>query len=156
MHMPPPSAEETAQAIELGHEPSTVSVKGVGWFFIVFFACAAIIHVIVWVMYREMVKYEEKQSVQRSALTTYHLQPPEPRLQPTRGLHERTEWEDLALMHGRENLEFVNRGWINRESGDFRVPDDLIAKIGTGAPVASTPGPTSNPASGGTGAGMPR
>ena len=39
--------EETAKAIELGHEPSTVSVKGVVWFFIVFFAFAAVVHVII-------------------------------------------------------------------------------------------------------------
>ena len=32
MHMPPPSAEQTARAIELGHEPSTVSVRGLFWF----------------------------------------------------------------------------------------------------------------------------
>src|SRR5579885_457368 len=114
MHMPPPSAEETAKAIELGHEPSTVSVKGVTWFFIVFFVTAAIIHVIIWVMYREMVKYQEAQDAPKSGLTTVvQLVPPEPRLQPTFLLHQSTEAEDLALMHGRENLEFVQRGWIN-------------------------------------------
>src|SRR4051794_15743545 len=155
MHMPPPSAEETAQAIELGHEPSTVSVRGVMWFFIVFIGFAVVVHVIVWEMYREMEKYQHRQDVQRSALTSVRLQPPEPRLQPTRELHETTEWEDLELMHGRENLEFVNRGWINRESGEFRVPDELIEKIAGGGGT-STAGPTSNPASGGTGAGMPR
>ena len=56
MHMPPPVATETAKAIELGHEPSTVSVKGVLWFFIVFFAFAAVVHVIIYVLYRGLVK----------------------------------------------------------------------------------------------------
>jgi hypothetical protein len=68
MHMPPPSPEETARAIEIGHEPSTVSIKGLAWFFVVFFSFAAIVHVLIWIMYREMVKYEESQNVQRSVL----------------------------------------------------------------------------------------
>ena len=149
MHMPPPSAEETAQAIELGHEPSTVSVKGVGWFFIVFFLTAVVVHVIVWVMYRELVKYQEAQDVPKSGLTNVvQLVPPEPRLQPTFALHQSTEAEDLALMHGRENLEFVERGWINKETGDFQIPDDVIEKVASGTAGAA---PTTNPASGGTG-----
>ncbi len=151
MHMPPPSAEETAHAVELGHEPSTVSVRGVAWFFIVFFAFAAVVHVIIWVMYRQMEKYEMAQNVERSALMApAGSQPPEPRLQPTRALHETTEPEDLAVMRGRENLEFVKRGWINKENGEFRIPDDVIDAIGTGG------APSNNPASGGTGGGMPK
>jgi hypothetical protein len=154
MHMPPPSAQETAKAIELGHEPSTVSVKGVVWFFIVFFAFAAVVHVIIYVLYDQLVKYEESQNVARSALTaSSEVHPPEPRLQPTRIWHETTEPEDLALMHGQENLEFVKRGWIT-DAGDFRVPDDVINKVsGTGGTSAGTM-PANNPASGGTGAGM--
>src|SRR5438046_7626311 len=84
MHMPPPSAAETAQAIELGHEPSTVSVKGVAWFFAIFVAFAVVVHVAIWVMYRQMVKYEESQNVQRSAVASTENHPPEPLLQPTR------------------------------------------------------------------------
>ena len=81
MHMPPPSAQETARAIELGHEPSTVSVRGTVWFIIVFFAFAVVVHVIIWVMYREMVKYEQRQNIPRSALNaTTEVHPPEPRL----------------------------------------------------------------------------
>ena len=156
MHMPPPSAEETAKAIELGHEPSTVSVKGVLWFFIVFFIFAAVVHVIIYVLYRGLVKYEEDQNVPRSALTAAsEVHPPEPRLQPTRVWHETTEPEDLALMHGRENLEFVKRGWIN-DTGEFHVPDDVIDKVAGMGGSASGMTPTSNPASGGTGAGMPK
>jgi hypothetical protein len=129
MHMPPPSPEETAQAIELGHEPSTISVKGLFWFFVIFFSFAAIVHVIIWVMYREMQKYEESQNVQRSVLATADVKPaPEPRLQPTREVHERTEPEDLALMRGRNNLEFYRRGWIT-DTGEFRIPDDIVTKV---------------------------
>ena len=88
-------------------------MKGVVWFFIVFFAFAAVVHVIIYVLYDQLVKYEESQNVARSALTaSSEVHPPEPRLQPTRIWHETTEPEDLALMHGRENLEFVKRGWI--------------------------------------------
>src|SRR4051794_39025648 len=155
MHMPPPSAADTAKAVELGHEPSTVSVKGVTWFFVVFFAFAVVVHVAVWVVYRELVKYQESQNVERSAVASTENHPPEPLLQPTRRWHEYTEPDDLALMHGRENLEFVRRGWIDRESGEFKIPDDVINSVATsgGAPSAA---PSSNPASGGTGAGMPR
>ena len=128
MHMPPPSPEETARAIEIGHEPSTVSIKGLAWFFVVFFSFAAIVHVLIWIMYREMVKYEESQNVQRSVLEAGVKPPPEPRLQPTREVHERTEPEDVALMRGRNNLEFYRRGWIT-DKGEFRIPDEVIAKV---------------------------
>jgi hypothetical protein len=156
MHMPPPSAEETAKAIELGHEPSTVSVKGVVWFFVIFFIAAVAIHVIVWVVYRELTKFVLRNDVPKSAVTSVQLTPPEPRLQPTRGLHETTEHEDLDLMHGRENLEFVTRGWISRETGEFRIPDDLIDRVAAAGASAGGTGPTTNPASGGTGGGTPK
>src|SRR4051794_39056159 len=158
MHMPPPSAQETARSIELGHEPSTVSVRGVVWFFIVFFAFGAVVHVIIYVMYHQLVKYVESQNVQRSALTSALQPPPEPRLQPTRLYHETTEPEDLQLMRGRDNLELFQRGWIN-ESGEFRIPESVISQIAAsgGAPITTNnAAPTTNPASGGSGAGMPR
>lgn len=155
MHMPPPSAADTAKAVELGHEPSTVSVKGVGWFFIIFVAVAVFVHIAVWVVYRGLVKYQESQNVVNSAVTARkEIHPPEPMLQPTLQWHPYSEPEDLALMHGRENLEFVRRGWIDKETEEFRIPDDVVNTVASsgGAPVA----PPSNPASGGTGAGMPR
>ena len=149
MHMPPPSAEETAKAIELGHEPSTVSVKGVTWSFVVLFALIGAVLVFIYLVYHGLLDYQARQDVDRSALTTVQMTPPEPRLQPTRLLHETTEPEDLALMHGRENLEFVQRGWIDKETGEFHIPDDVVAKVASAGPT-----PASNPASGGSGAGM--
>jgi hypothetical protein len=136
MHMPPPSPEETARAIELGHEPSTVSVKGLAWFFIWFFIFAVFIHVAIWLMYRAMQQYEMNQNIQRSALTTVRMHPPEPRLQPTREWHEQTEPEDLALMRGRNNLQFVRRGWIN-DLGEFRIPDEVINQVATTQPSST-------------------
>jgi hypothetical protein len=129
MHMPPPSPEELVRAIELGHEPSTVSVKGIAWFFVIFFAFGAVVFLLVWVMYRQMVKSQEAADLPRSALVSVKIYPPEPRLQPTKIYHERTEPEDLALMNGRENLEFVRRGWINEDNGEFRIPDDVVNTV---------------------------
>jgi hypothetical protein len=133
MHMPPPSAEETAKAIELGHEPSTVSVKAVVWSVAVLFAVILVSLVLIQGVYHGLLDYQARQEEQRSALTTVQMTPPEPRLQPTRLYHETTEPEDLALMRGRENLEFVQRGWIDKESGEFKIPDDVIAKVAAGA-----------------------
>jgi hypothetical protein len=157
MHMPPPSAQETAQAIELGHEPSTVSVRGIAWFLVIFSAFVAVVLVLVLLLYRGLEKYEQSQNVERSAVArAVEVHPPEPRLQPTMHWHETTEPEDLALMRGRENLEFVQRGWINKETGEFRVPDDVINAVAAsnGSPIDASP--TTNPASGGTGGGMPK
>ena len=145
MHMPPPSPEELVRAIELGHEPSTISVKGVAWSLIIFFGIAAFLHVVVYFMYHQMLKDLDEQDLQRSALNSVKVYPPEPRLQPTKTYHERTEPEDLALMNGRDNLEFVRRGWINEDNGEFRVPDDVVAVVSQRAtatagskPVGST------------------
>jgi hypothetical protein len=127
--MPPPSAEETARAVELGHEPSTISVRAVLWFFVIFIGSGIIIHVIVYVMYKQLVKYEVSQNVPRSALKEIEIVPPEPRLQPSIKHHESTESEDLAAMRGRENLDFVNRGWISKETRQFRIPDDIVQAV---------------------------
>lgn len=151
MHMPPPSPADTARAIALGHEPSTVSVRGVSWFFVWFFGFAAVVHVLIWIMYREMVKYEDAQSVQRSAITSVDVHPPEPLLQPTRRWHEYSETDDLALLRGRENLEFIRRGWINSETGEFKISDEAVAAV-----LNPTAAPTTNQSSGGSGGGMPR
>lgn len=155
IHMPPPSAEETARAVELGHEPSTVSVRGVLWFLVVFVAFAVVVHVLIYVMYKQMVKYEEAQNVQRSALTAIDIPAPEPRLQPSIHHHESTESEDLAAMNGLAYLEFYNRGWI-KESGEFRIPDDVVQAVASGGGTLRTSAPTTNPASGGSGGGQPR
>jgi hypothetical protein len=128
MHMPPPSAEETARAIEIGHEPSTVSIKGLAWFFVCFFGFAAIVHLLVWWMYSAMLDHEAKQDVPRSVIEAGTKSAPEPRLQPTLNVHERTEPEDLALMKGRNNLEFYRRGWIT-DKGEFRIPDEVVNKV---------------------------
>jgi len=128
LHMPPPTQEELSEAIELGHEPSTVSVKGLLWFFVCFGLFALATHGVIYGMYHGLVRYEESQNVERSALTTVKLHPPEPRLQPTKEWHERTEPEDLALMRGRDNLEFVNRKWIT-EGGEIRIPDDVVSAV---------------------------
>ena len=155
MHMPPPSAEETAKAVELGHEPSTVSVRGVVWFFAVFFIFGAVVQVIVWVIYKQLVTYEGTQNVQRSAVVMNRTndKPDWPLLQPTKGVHERTENDDLMAMKCLENLEFVRRGWIYKESGDFHLPEDLVQAVpaSNGAPITASP--TTNPSAG---AGMAR
>jgi hypothetical protein len=133
MHMPPPSAQETAKAIELGHEPSTVSVKGVTWSIVVLFAVIGVCFVLIYAVYHGLLDFQARQEEPRSALTSIQMAPPEPRLQPTRLFHETTEPEDLALMRGRENLEFVQRGWIDKETGEFKIPDDVITKVAAGA-----------------------
>jgi hypothetical protein len=157
MHMPPPSAQETAQAIELGHEPSTVSVRGVAWFFAVFFVFGAVVHVIIWVMYQQLVKYVESQNVQRTAIVMPKVEKPTfPLLQPSMGRHEQTEVDDMMRTLGTENIEFVNRGWINKETGEFRIPDELVQQVAASGGAATGGGPTTNPSSGGAGGGMPR
>ena len=36
--------------------------------------------------------------------------------------------EDLALMRGRDNLEFVGRKWVG-EDGKVKIPDDIVSAV---------------------------
>jgi hypothetical protein len=128
VHIPPPSEQQLQEAVELGHEPSAISVRGVMWFFVWFFITAVVVYTVAWLMYRTVLREEEAADVLRSAVPGVLQPPPEPRLQPSIH-HQSLPREDLAAMHERERAEFVNRGWFDEKTGKVRIPDDIVNAV---------------------------
>jgi hypothetical protein len=96
------------------HEKDDVSVRGIAHFAIWFVIVAAVVHVLVWVIFKTILHYHEEQYAPVSALFPQEGKqphPPDPQLQPTQVSHELVPWEDTQLMREREDAEFQRRGW---------------------------------------------
>src|SRR3954463_13611771 len=100
------------------HEKDQVSIRGIAYFAIWFVIVAVVVHLLVWVIFRSILHYNEKQYEPVSALFPQPGQspPPEPRLQPTAISHERLPWQDTTRMLNREDAEFQRRGWSVEEN----------------------------------------
>lgn len=143
MHMPPPSAEAMDRAVKLGHEPSAISVKGVIWFLICLVLTIAVTFAFIWAVWYFLLRQEAKSDLPNSALssTVKEQAPPGPVLQPSIGIHEHIEHEDLDGMHASENERFSQMGWLHSD-GEVRVSDNIANQViqltkekGTAAPA---------------------
>ncbi len=128
MHMPPPSAEAMDKAIKLGHEPSQVSVKGVIWFLIILVLTLVAAFAFVWVVWRFLVNDLAKTDLPRSSLAALKTTPHDPQLQPSMGVHDNTEPEDVAAMHASENQRFSQMGWMQAD-GNVQVSASIADKV---------------------------
>ena len=119
---------QPASAEQRGHEPTTISLRGIIISAVVLIVAAVIIHIALWVMYVAVLRHDERQDISPSAVVRDLPAPPEPRLQPFEG-HGLPE-QDLARMHKAENDELERRGWtVNREMNIAKIPDELAEKI---------------------------
>jgi hypothetical protein len=142
MHMPPPSAEAMDKAIKLGHEPSAISVKGVIWFLIIMVLTIAATFAFVWVVWRFLVDDLAKTDLPRSSVASLKVTPANPQLQPSKGIHEHMEHEDLNAMHDSENQRFSQMGWMQPD-GNVQVSANIADQVMQmskvkGAPTSSS------------------
>jgi hypothetical protein len=140
--------EPSSESLEAGYETSTVSVKALAWFVVGLIATAAVIHVAVWLLYREYVKIDERSDKPFSALTDprtidqynqqhgTHLsaasvqQPPPPQIQPTPPYHNLPS-DDLREMHRAEDELFRQMGWTveAQDHTGLHIPPQVIAAV---------------------------
>ena len=113
---------EQQEAIELGHEPRTINVRGVVRFVYWFIGSALVIHVVVYFMLVGFERYTAPQQTAPSALADQRTGPPSPRLQRSPGY-------DMQEMHRAENEVFRQMGWLDQQSGGVRIPDEIAQKV---------------------------
>jgi hypothetical protein len=114
-------------SVPRGHQASTVSLRGVIIFVVVFVITGVVLNWLIWILYRAMIAHEERRDEPTSALVSDRPAPPEPQLQPF-GAHGLPQ-QDMAALRAMENLEFALRGWIDATTGTVRVPDDVLGKV---------------------------
>jgi hypothetical protein len=127
MHMQPPSAEAMEKAIKLGHEPSTVSIKGVIWFLIGLVLTMAATFAFIWVVWHFLTIQQRESDAPNTSLAVVNQVPQGPPLQPSI-VHDHVEHEDLDAMHDRENQQFSKMGWTLSD-GRVRVSDNIASQV---------------------------
>jgi hypothetical protein len=140
MRMDTDTQQVSVDAKQLGHEPLTLSVRGLVIFVVCFIASAVVIHIVVWRLYRGSMQQEQSNDARRSALISQRPPPAGPALQPSPA-HEALPQQDLAALRAAENAEFAKRGWLDESTGEVRVPDDIIQKVA----AMTAPGATTQP-----------
>ena len=110
------------------HEHSTISLRGMIVFLVCFTIAAMVIHAAVYGLFKSLRHNANAENVPMTGLNNASSIPPEPRLQPSPG-HERLPIADLAELRARERAEFQRRGWIDHQSGQVRIPPDIVAEI---------------------------
>jgi hypothetical protein len=137
---PTPDQQEMAgyhHPKRVGYEHSNASVSGIFWFCVWFVVIGAIIHVIVWYVYRDMTHDRQQADIARSALAGDRPSPPEPRLQPTisrtgdaNSGHPNMPWQDWGDMLRDTNAEFMRRGWeIDGETQQPKIPQPIVEQV---------------------------
>ncbi len=109
------------------HEGSTISLRALIRFVVVFVAALIVVHLLIWgvfVVFRAAVGQER----QITGVEAAHLPPPEPRLQPSVE-HNQLPAQDLEQLRRTEREEFDRRGWVDEETGKVRVPDDIANRL---------------------------
>jgi hypothetical protein len=109
---------------EVGHEESDVNVRGILGFGLGLFVVAAVIHLMVWVLFQYFDAREGARVAPEYplAIGQENRQPPEPRLQTN-------PREDLRVLRAHEDDILNNYGWIDKAGGVVRIPIEDAIRI---------------------------
>ena len=109
---------------EVHHEHSDVNIRAILTFGVVLTVVAAVIHLLIYVLFGY---FNSREGVQKRA--TYPLaveqenrKPPEPRLQTD-------PRQDLADLRAKEDDALTTYGWVDRNAGVVRIPIDQAMKL---------------------------
>lgn len=136
-----------------------ISVKGLVWASLGLAAIAVLAHFLMWWLLVGFEKVDDQRDPALSPIEAANpqLEPPEPRLQVTRGFAvnnpalppARSEDEDMAALRKEEEILLSKAAWLDPKQGTVRVPIEVamqvIARRGV-APLAATPPATPEPA----------
>jgi hypothetical protein len=112
------------RAVEAGHEPDVVSVRGVLWFAFWLFAVAVAIHVGLWGLLRLFQFQVTRRQPEIAPAVRASLQrtPAAPRL-------ETLPLVPRERLRADEDARLTSYGWINRPGGIARIPIDAAMRI---------------------------
>jgi len=117
---------------KVDHETSDVNIRAILGFGGVLAVSAAIIHVVIWILFGYFDAREAKGAAPDYPLATAERSrlPPEPRLQVT-------PREDLRDLRAGEDQLLESYGWVDRNAGIVRIPiaDAMKLTVQRGLPV---------------------
>src|SRR5438067_593044 len=119
---------ELAEHPDVDYQRSTISVRAVAWFVVIFILFGIASQVLLWTVYAALHRSVGETNVSASALMQKTVEPPEPRLQPSPG-HEAMPWQDLQDLQIRDREEFKRRGWLNETTGNVVIPDSVVQQV---------------------------
>ncbi len=130
-------ADVSAESRKRGYEASTITVRGLGIFFVLFCISGVLIHIGVWYLLKFY--FAEKRSAEAPKSAVTHVEPRfEPRLQPS-PVHDTNPPQDLATMHQGENRIFSHMGWEVVPGGtDVRIPSQIVRMLESRRAAPST------------------
>ncbi len=113
---------EVKEAVELGHQPSTIDFAAARRFILWFVGGLVVVHVLIYLMLIWFNLFAAPLVASPSALARERTGPPAPRLQsaPIR---------DLQAMHDAENGAFARMGWLSAPTNEVRVPDGVAEQV---------------------------
>lgn len=128
---------------ETHHEKSDVNVRALLWSAVILGIFAVLTHVGLWLMYRGLVKYEQKNAapplsaIQRSpdagVPQNQPLLQPFPRKDPAGNPavapYRSTPVTDLGDMRRAEDRALSSYGWVDRQKGIVRIPIEEAKKL---------------------------
>jgi hypothetical protein len=120
----PPHTADHGDHSGVHHETTDVNVRGVLLFGAGLFVVAAVVHLLVWVLFGYFAGRESVRGAREYPLaaTQENRLPPEPRLQ----IHPR---DDLRELHAHEDEVLTSYGWVDKNAGIVRIPIDEAMKI---------------------------
>ena len=116
--------EHRAANPDVHHETTDVNVRAVLLFGAGLFVVAAVIHVLIWVLFGYLSGREAIPSAREYPLaaTEQNRLPPEPRLQTN-------PRDDLRDLRTHEDQVLTSYGWVDKNAGVVRIPIDEAMKI---------------------------
>ena len=110
------------------HESSNISLRGLIKFGVWFVIVGTVINLTIWLIFVLFRSNENRREEPVSGTISQQLPPPQPRLQPSIA-HNALPVQDLKAMREREHAEFMRRGWIEKETGTIRVPEQIATRV---------------------------
>ena len=144
---------------ETHHESSDVPVRPLFVFIVIFIVFSALSHLVLWYMYKALVKGERNRmdppqtSITRPADASVPKNLPllQPFPQGKETPNQSTPVTDMADMRAAEDLVLRNYGWVDKERGVVRIPIEtakelMAARLAGGTPASPPAGPAPSPA----------
>ena len=112
------------------HEPSTIRLRGMIWFFVWFVIIGIVLHVLLYVLYRAYLADAKKENVPITGLSgdVARSIPPKPRLQPSLD-HDQLPRIDMDELQARELADFRRRGWVDDKTNQVSIPSEIINQV---------------------------
>jgi len=118
-----PHAEHHGANPEVHHETTDASVRGVLLFGAGLVVVAAVVHLLVWVLFGYFASHQAISTAREYPLAAEQNRvPPEPRLQTN-------PRQDLRDLRAQEDQVLTSYGWVDKNAGVVRIPIEEAMKI---------------------------